>query len=194
MPTQCPSHQPAPVLFGTRLRLRNPHPSDAAALLAMHANQEVMRYWSTPPWTSLTQAHDWLERAWQGAQTGQSYSWVISSREAPDTLLGTCALFAIQPGCRRAEVGYGLARPHWGHGYATEAMQAVVTHAFGAMDLRRLEADIDPDNHASQRVLERLGFVEEGYLRERWEVDGIVSDSRLFGLLRREWRAGSQPT
>ena len=69
-----------------------------------------------------------------------------------------------------------------------EALQALLQHAFDRLDLNRLEADIDPRNLASARTLERLGFQKEGYLRERWIVNDEVSDTALYGLLRREWR------
>jgi RimJ/RimL family protein N-acetyltransferase len=70
-----------------------------------------------------------------------------------------------------------------------EALQALLSYAFQTLDLNRLEADIDPRNHASARTLERLGFQKEGHLRERWIVDGEISDTWLYGLLRREWQA-----
>jgi RimJ/RimL family protein N-acetyltransferase len=74
-----------------------------------------------------------------------------------------------------------------------EALQEVLRYAFETLDLNRLEADIDPRNLASARTLERLGFQKEGHLRERWIVSGEVSDTWLYGLLRREWqeRAGT---
>jgi RimJ/RimL family protein N-acetyltransferase len=68
-----------------------------------------------------------------------------------------------------------------------EALTALLEFAFGDLDLNRVEADIDPRNVASARSLERLGFHKEGHLRERWIVDGEVSDSSLYGLLRSEW-------
>jgi RimJ/RimL family protein N-acetyltransferase len=70
-----------------------------------------------------------------------------------------------------------------------EALTALVSHAFNDLDLNRLEADIDPRNAPSKVCLERLGFVSEGYMRERWIVGGEVCDSALYGLLRREWQA-----
>jgi RimJ/RimL family protein N-acetyltransferase len=73
-----------------------------------------------------------------------------------------------------------------------EALVAVVDYAFGPLGLRRLEADTDPRNLASQRALERLGFTREGLLRERWQVGDEISDTALFGLLAREWVAGRQ--
>ena len=70
-----------------------------------------------------------------------------------------------------------------------EALSAVVEHAFGALALHRLEADVDPRNAASLRTLERLGFRQEGLLRERWIVADEVSDTAFFGLLASDWRA-----
>jgi len=70
-----------------------------------------------------------------------------------------------------------------------EALQALLDFGFGELDLNRIEADIDPRNSASARTLERLGLTKEGYLRERWIVGEEVSDTALYGLLRREFRS-----
>jgi [ribosomal protein S5]-alanine N-acetyltransferase len=107
-----------------------------------------------------------------------------ASAGPPAELIGTVSLFALDLGNRRAEIGYALHRSAWGHGYAAEAVTGVVDHAFGELGLNRLEADIDPRNEASARLLDRLGFRREGLLRERWIVAGEVSDSALYGLLR----------
>ena len=65
----------------------------------------------------------------------------------------------------------------------------VLDHAFDTLGLRRIEADIDPRNTSSCKLVERMGFVREGLLRDRWCVAGEVSDSALYGLLALEWRA-----
>jgi RimJ/RimL family protein N-acetyltransferase len=75
-----------------------------------------------------------------------------------------------------------------------EALTALVEYAFTTLDLQRLEADIDPRNAASARTLERLGFQKEGHLRERWIVNGEISDTWWYGLLRREWLQRSVST
>ena len=80
-----------------------------------------------------------------------------------------------------------MARARWGHGYMLGALRALVAIRVGELGLNR----IDPRNAASARSLERLGFVKEGHLRERWIVDGEVSDSDLYGLLRSDWLATS---
>jgi len=87
----------------------------------------------------------------------------------------------------RAEIGYILGRAHWSRGYVSEALPALIDHGFETLGLNRLEADIDPRNAASARVLMRLGFVQEGLLRERWVVRGEPSDSALYGLLLEDW-------
>ena len=85
------------------------------------------------------------------------------------------------------EVGFALGRSAWGHGLATGALEVLINFAFDALDLHRLEADVDPENESSLRVLERQGFRREGYLRERWHHLGEIRDTVFLGLLRREW-------
>ena len=67
----------------------------------------------------------------------------------------------------------------------------LLAYTFQELALHRIEADVDPANGASIRVLERLGFQREGYLRERWHVGGKVYDALFFGLLRREWESNA---
>ena len=88
----------------------------------------------------------------------------------------------------RAELGYCLASAYWKKGYMLEALTALIDHAFGPMKLRRLEADVDPRNANSMRILGKLGFSQEGLLRERWNVNGEIQDTAFLGLLAREWR------
>jgi RimJ/RimL family protein N-acetyltransferase len=92
------------------------------------------------------------------------------------------------PDFRSASLGYCLFQSAWGSGYATEAAHALLRWAFDTLDLNRVQAEADTRNLASARVLEKLGFVHEGTLREDCIVDGDVSDSWVFGLLRRDWQ------
>lgn len=169
-----------------RLQLRPLREADAPALFAICSDPEVMRYWSTPPWTSIAQADALIARDLQAMATGE-YLRLGLERQDSGELIGNCTLFNLHPACRRAEIGYVLARAHWNRGFMHEALAALLAHGFGALALHRVEADIDPRNEASARSLERLGFTREGLLRERWIVDGEVSDSALYGLLARDW-------
>ena len=68
-----------------------------------------------------------------------------------------------------------------------EALRALLNFSFDHLNLHRIEADVDPRNVSSARTLERMGFQQEGYLRERWLVGGEIQDALFYGLLRREW-------
>ena len=65
-----------------------------------------------------------------------------------------------------------------------EALTFFTHYLFDELGLRRLEVDINPDNVASARVLTKAGFIKEGLLRHRWEFDGAVNDSEIYGLLK----------
>lgn len=180
-----------PIVIPTKtLTLRFLNEADLPAVYDIFSHPEVMRYWSYPPWTERSQAQQWLMRVQEGYRTGNDLQFGIE-RRADRVLVGTCTLFQFHITSRRAEIGYALGRPYWGAGYMNNALQALVRYAFQTLDLNRLEADIDPRNVASAKTLERLGFQKEGYLRERWIVGNEVSDSCLYGLLRREWEERS---
>jgi len=169
------------------VRLRRVEASDADAIFAIYSDPEVARYLSHPAMTDRAQAEDFIARILSGYAAGSSLQLALE-RKGDGALIGTCILFNFHGESRRAEIGYTLGRPHWGTGYMHEALVALIEIAFGALDLNRLEADIDPRNAASARSLERLGFKREGLLRERWIVNGETCDTTFFGLLRREWR------
>ena len=177
-----------PVLTTERLVLRETAEHDVEAVFAMESDPVAMRYWSKPPMRDMSEALASVERARAFFKSRLAFRWSIA-RPADDLMLGHVSLFSFSEQNGRAEIGYGLARAHWGQGYMHEALTAVVDYAFGPLGLRRLEADTDPRNQASLRALERLGFVREGLLRERWQVGDEISDTAFLGLLAREWRA-----
>jgi RimJ/RimL family protein N-acetyltransferase len=169
-----------------RLLLRAYRESDAEDLFAIFSNPEVMRYGSSPPWTSVDRAREIIARSIAALESGEHLGLVIERIEDAH-LIGQCALFKLNVACRRAEIGYSLAPQAWGNGYMNETLRALIGYGFDRMDLNRIEADVDPRNEPSVRTLERLGFQREGLLRERWIVNGEVSDSVLYGLLRKHW-------
>ncbi|GGX63307.1 GNAT family N-acetyltransferase [Saccharospirillum salsuginis] len=171
----------------TRLILRKPKPEDAAAFFKVYSHREAMRYWSTPPHSDIEETVKVIENSIRGWETKDYYDFSIQLAQG-QSVIGKAALHNIHKSSRRAEVGYLLSPDYWGQGYMKEAMTALIEHAFGALEMRRLEADIDPDNAASRALLERLSFRKEGELRERWEIGGKITDSHLYGLLARDWQ------
>ena len=170
-----------------RLTIRRVQPADLGDLLAVNGDDAVTRFLPYPTWKTAADAQFWFERMAALQAAGGTAQYVIEHR-ALSRVIGSCLLFRHEPASARAEVGYVLGRAHWGQGLMLEAMRGLVGHAFDTLGLRRLEADVNPRNLPSVRLLERLGFVREGLLRQRWITKGEVSDSLLFGLLRGEVR------
>lgn len=177
-----PAPDRLPTLPAPRLQLRWIEASDLEGLYAVFSDPEVMRYWSHTAWPHRDEAEIYLEAIHRGFERGDLFQWGIALR-GDDQLIGTTTLYAIDHGQGRAELGFALAREHWGRRYALEALTVLLDHAFGPMGLRRIEADVDPRNQGSLRTLEALGFRREGYLRQRWHVAGELQDSVLMGLL-----------
>lgn len=177
---------PTPVLVTDRLRLRPATDADADALFALHSDAFVLRYWDSPPWTERERADRFVATCVRMADEGTGARPVVE-RRSDGAFLGWCGVTRWDPEHRSASVGYCFARTAWGQGFATEAAGALLRWAFEALDLNRVQAEADTRNAASARVLEKLGFRLEGTLREDCVVDGVVSDSWVYGLLRREW-------
>lgn len=161
---------------------------DTDALYAVYSDPLVARYLTKPAQTSRADAEKMLANVLAGYADGSAVNFAVERRE-DGTVLGNCMLFRFHDESRRAEIGYSMARSHWGQGYMNEALVALIAYAFGTLNLNRLEADIDPRNESSARSLKRLGFREEGVLRERWIVAGEVSDTAYYGLLKRDFRS-----
>ena len=178
---------PTPVLHTARLRLRPFTDADAGRLFALHSDAHVLRYWDSPPWTEPARAERFITVCRKIADEGTG-ARVAIDRASDGAFVGWCGLTGWNPDHRSASLGYVLGEPMWGHGYATEAAHAVLRWAFDTLDLNWVQAETDTRNVPSARVLGKLGFVREGTLREDCVVNGEVSDTWVFGLLRREWR------
>jgi [ribosomal protein S5]-alanine N-acetyltransferase len=176
-----------PTLRTARLLLRPFASGDSDDLFALHSNAFVLRYWDSPPWSDRTQAERFLEACARVSDEGSGARFAID-RGADASFIGWCSLTRWNPDYRSASMGYCLDDAAWGHGYATEAGRALLTWAFDALDLNRVQAETDTRNTASAHVLEKLGFTREGTLREDCVVNGEVSDSWVYGLLSSEWR------
>jgi RimJ/RimL family protein N-acetyltransferase len=176
-----------PTLPASRVALRWVTEADVDPLYGIFSDPAVMRYWSTPPMSDISQARMLVADIHDGFRSRRLFQWGVA-RLDDDRIVGTCTLFAINGPQGRAEIGYALGSEYWGRGYMNEALTALVEFAFGQLAMRRLEADVDPRNAASIRAVERLGFRREGLLRERWKVADELQDSMVLGLLSREWQ------
>lgn len=178
---------PTPTLRTARLLLRPFTEADTDDIFTLHSNSRVMRYWDAPPWSERARAEPFIMVCKQMEQEGSGARLAIE-RAADGVFIGWCGLAKWNRAYRSATMGYCLAEPAWGQGFATEAADASLQWAFATLDLNRVHAEADTRNLASGRVLEKLGFVREGTLREDCIVDGEISDSWVYGLLRRQWK------
>jgi RimJ/RimL family protein N-acetyltransferase len=178
---------PTPTLTTERLRLRPFDDSDADQLYELHSDAAVVRYWDAPAWSNKASATKFLETCRKIEEEGTG-ARVAVELDVDGSFIGWCQLVRWNPDFRSASLGYSFCQSSWGHGYATESSNALLAWGYQTLDLNRVQAETDTRNLASARVLEKLGFAREGTLREDCIVNGEVSDSWIFGLIRREWR------
>jgi RimJ/RimL family protein N-acetyltransferase len=174
------------ILSTERLKLRALSEADIPAHYAIFSDHDVARYWSREPWTDIAQAEESIRAIMAACADGSEARFGIELL-ATGELIGNVGLHHFFEQNRRCEIGYALGSRHWGQGYATEALRAAIQYGFDALNLNRIEADIDPRNVGSGRVLEKVGFRKEGYMPERWFVFGEFADTVNYGLLKRYW-------
>lgn len=179
-----------PTLTTPRLRLREPDEGDAVAIHNVHRHKSVADgVISIPHPHTLNYAHAWLTRLRAPAAEGRrNFIWLICLADTGE-VIGDCGLH-IDLKHRRGVLGYLIRPDHWGKGIATEAIGAVAGFAFSRHDppLIRIEADHYPENPASGRVLEKLGFRREGVLRSYIIKDGVPRDAVRWGLVNADGR------
>lgn len=176
-----------------RLTLRPVTAADLEDLLEVNGDPAVTRFLPYPTWQSVADGTAWLARMEALASSGTGRQLVLV-RNADSKVIGTLLLFRYDEGSSRVELGYVLGRSHWGQGLMREAIAAACADAFGRLDLRRIEAEVDPANVASNQLLLRVGFVVEGTLRKRWVARGVAYDTNLYGYLIDDWRRTANPS
>jgi ribosomal-protein-serine acetyltransferase len=172
-----------------QLSLRSPERADAGALFrAVDGDRPHLSRWL--PWVvhnhEVADTASFIERSRAQEEAGTGIALLI---EAPDGLLGVVGFNSIDRDHRSSEIGYWLRSAAEGRGVMTRAVAALVDHAFGALELNRLGIRAEPDNRRSRAVAERLGFREEGTLREVELHNGRFVDLVCYSLLRREHEA-----
>lgn len=155
-----------------RLLLRAARHNDLEALHKIFADPETMRYWDSPP-----HSHDDTKRFLSGimeADPARSLEYIV---EREGQLIGRVGMW------RLTEIGYIFDRAHWGKGYASEAVGALVQKIFARFpDISEITAEIDPRNTGSDHLLRKLGFRETGHAKNTFEINGEWSDSTYFAL------------
>ncbi len=167
-----------------RLVLRQLRPSDAERMFAMRSDPLVMQHVNRPMATTVAEGGVLIELINSKISANESVHWAITVK-GEDTLIGNIGFWRLVKEHYYAELGYTIAREHWGYGYATEAVAATLDFGFGTLGFHRVEAITRPPNTASIRVLVKNGFVQEGHFKENIFWNGEFQDSLHFGRLAR---------
>ena len=179
------------------MTLRIPTAGDYVAWAELRAeSREFLRPWE-PAWSRDELSRSSYRRRLRFYQrelrdeTG--YAFFIFSRES-DALVGGLSLSHVRRGVTQScAVGYWLGRSFTGRGLMTDALHATLPFVFDVLRLHRLEAACLPHNTSSVRVLQNVGFQQEGLARKYLKINGVWQDHLLFGCLAEEWRE-AQPS
>ena len=161
------SFQPFPNLVTERLILRPVHPRDVNEVFFFRSDEEMLKYVGRPKIASLDAALQWIEMVTGNLDRNEGITWGITLKD-DDTLIGNIGFWHLLKEHYRAETGYVLHPAHQGKGIMDEALKAILHYGFYTMGLHSVEANIDPENKASQKLLERNGFIREAYYKENY--------------------------
>ena len=173
---------PFPILETERLILRRVLPSDVKEMFELRSNPETMKYIPRPLLTNHEEALAHIKMMEDKIETNEGINWAITIK-GDDKMLGVIGHYRIKPEHYRAEVGYMILPEYHGKGITTEAVQCVVDYGFNTMQLHSIEGVIDPENDASQRVLQKCGFVKEAHFKENEFYDGKFIDAVVYSKL-----------
>ena len=179
-----------PVLKTESLLLREFRLSDAPAVFEMYARADMNEWLPHEPMQSIVEAEERVRGRKSLFERGMGYRWAITFKDSPEKVIGSCGYFHVRIGTQTFEMGFEVHPDLWRKGIMTEVLTAILDYSFSEtalLPVHRVEALVDPGNLASIRLLEKLGFTEEGLRREFGYWKGKFQDVKLFALLKREW-------
>lgn len=171
-----------PELETERLILRAITPDDRFAIFRNYADPDVAGWFFDQPYTHIEQADQVIQEFTQKSSEGAGLTWGIVLKESGE-FAGTCGYENFNVGAQ-GEIGFDLAKAHWGHGYMAEALGAIITFGFSVLELIQIEAHTYSHNARARRLLEKLGF----------QVSAVTEDSHCYVTTREDWlrtRAGA---
>ena len=176
------SFKPFPLIETERLRLRKISRKDVNEIFFLRSDKRVLHYLDKAPAKTKKDAYDFIKIVHDAEKNVDGITWGITLKNI-EKIIGTIGFWRMQKEHYRAEIGYILHPDYWGKGITQEAMTAVIKYGFEVMKLHSIEANVNPDNAASIRLLEKNGFVREAYFKENYYFDGKFLDSAIYSLI-----------
>jgi len=179
-----------PQLSTKRLKLKQISLADTQAIYDIFSNQDVVEYYDLAPFEDLAQAEKIIKFFQTRFESHSGIRWGIYFMDN-SPCLGTCGFNSLDKHMHSATLGYDLNKKYWGQGIMTEALGSVIQTAFDNNSpfgpINRIQADTIPGNTASENVLRRLGFKEEGLRRQCGYWKDQYHDLKCFALLKNEF-------
>ncbi|MEI8131522.1 MAG: GNAT family protein [Leptolinea sp.] len=187
------SEQPELILETARLILRPLERKDMAIFSAYRSDPSIARHqgWEAP--YSEEQAERFIEEM-QSVTPGEVGQWFQLGLELKvnGLLIGDVAFQILKNNRRTAEIGMTLSQAFHGQGFGAEAVTELVRYLIDDLEMHRVIANCDPENHAAYHLLEKVGFRREGYFAESLWFKGYWASEYWYGILDREWKGKHQ--
>ena len=174
-----------PDLESERLFFRKIVSSDASDLFSIRSNDDVMRFMDVSRFKSISDAEKMIGSIEESYQIESGVNWGIIEKHS-NIFVGYFGFFRLIPQHCRAEIGYALNAKYWGKGYMNETINIMARFGFKIMNLHSIEANINPKNEKSKKVLEKIGFKKEAYFRENYLFNDRFLDSLIYSLLEKD--------
>ncbi|WP_313237294.1 GNAT family N-acetyltransferase [Sporosarcina ureae] len=172
-----------PTLETDRLILRELTNEDAEGIFSCFSNEDVTRFYGQETFKSVVEAEKIIDIFSKNYREKRGIRWGIERKETKG-IIGTIGFNAWLPKHKRAEIGYEIHPQQWRKGYTSEAVSQVISYGFDVMGLTRIGAVVFIENEASNKLLGKVGFQQEGVLRNYMYQDGKPYDTYVYSLLR----------
>jgi ribosomal-protein-alanine N-acetyltransferase len=169
------------ILETERLSLSPLKPEDAPLIYPFFSDAEVMSNLDQEPIEDPDEVTSRVAAQVEQMTAGAAEYWAIRHTTS-GAFLGYCEFIDIDKRHERAEIRFVIARDGWGHGFGAEAVGALLAHA-ASNGLKSLVASLHVGDNRAERLMEKLGFKAEGYLKGAVHRDGERRDRRLYGLV-----------
>lgn len=179
---------PFKTLYTERLILRRLTENDLETIFKLRSNPELMKYIPRPLVKTLEEAKTHYETIEDKIENNVGINWGIALKDEPEKAFGIIGHYRISQENYRSEIGYMILDEYSGKGFVTEAIDVILDYGFNDLKLHSIEAIIDPDNIASEKVLIKSGFVKEAHILENEYFEGKFWDTVIYSILQRNYK------
>jgi ribosomal-protein-alanine N-acetyltransferase len=176
-----------PKLETERFVLRKLTQNDSIDIFQCFSLDEVTKFYDVESFTNIKQAEELIQRWNERFETGQAIRWGITLK-SENKVIGTCGFHGWMKNHYKAVIGYELTPEYWHQGIMTEVVEKVIEYGFNTLCLNRIEAFVEPENVGSRKVLEKIGFREEGLLKGNYYWKNRFVDNFIYSFLKKDYK------